>query len=275
MKALKTLFLFVFSILVTSCFESPKFDNVPHIEYRSIYFGLSKDPSLMDSLVVELAFEDGDGNLGLDNNYRNEPFHEVDFFLTDGTQLTTKVRERYPDNTNNIAFLDVPPGASGKIVRLGDLPGLPPNSCDDYKTGKINVLPEDAGVFDNTYTVVEKQDPTYYEVSGTFLVEPNENNKNIIVHFFYANKENPQNPEDYTEQEWPCQNFNGRFQILSDDESALSGTLRYTMSSFGFSGVMSDKNWQLRFTIKDRDLNTSNEVSTQLFTLDEITNNCD
>ena len=61
--------LFTAAILIGSCVEPPDFAIEPKIEFVS----LSKDTLLQgvfqqDSLVVTFAFEDGDGDLGREDN---------------------------------------------------------------------------------------------------------------------------------------------------------------------------------------------------------------
>src|SRR5688572_9599859 len=53
------------SLAVSSCFDPPEFPIIPEIAYENIRFVDRPDPST-DSLVLELSFKDGDGDLGLD-----------------------------------------------------------------------------------------------------------------------------------------------------------------------------------------------------------------
>jgi hypothetical protein len=271
MKALKTLLLFTFSIVVTSCFDSPEFGDIPRIEYKDIYYGVSTDPDKADSLVVMLEFEDNNGDLGLGDAYRNEPFHEFDFHLTDGTSITSKVRVHY-DDPNSIGFLDIPEGVTGKLVRQGEsIPGLPEPNCFDYKRVGVNIRYEDRHIFDANYsepdTFPDYKNPVFFRLTEFFYVDPNENHTNITVRFFQ--NPNPQDPNSQFVESISCDSFDGRFEKLSDKGSPLSGTMTYTMSSLDFSRL-NEGAWQLKITIKDRALHTSNEVSTRKFTLAEI-----
>lgn len=264
MKAIKAALLFVFSILMASCFESPEFPDTPQIEFVDIYFGLAATPAQQDSIVVELAFEDGDGDLGLDDNFRNDPFHEFDLFLTDGSSITSTVKNVYQSSVSQFAVLDVPDNANGLLTRFGDTPGLPDN-CENYKTLELYVDDADRRVFNETYNVVQQQG--FWKVSGKFLVENNPYNKNIHVVFFRS--ENGK----FVKYEWPsCQTFDGRFTVLTDDPRPLSGTIRYTMSSFGFASVMGDRDteWQMKFVVFDRALHKSDTVTRQFY-LEDIT----
>jgi hypothetical protein len=278
MKATRPLFLFIFSIIMASCFDSPEFSKTPKIEFRNLYFGYGATPSQLDSLVVELSFEDGDGDLGLDDSYRNFPYHEFDLFLGDGNVKTATVRNFYSAPTAILPVLDVPDGATGKLVRYGDLPGLPPDNCENFKDLDLIVSKSDDDIFDSTYTF--KDEGEYYVVSGKFHVELNKYANNIFVRF-YRNP-TPNNPDGWYEYKWPfCPNFDGRFTVLSDEATPLSGTMRYTMSSYGFASEMGNPEelWKLSFTIVDqarRGYNPDNDaedntVFSPPFTLNEIT----
>jgi hypothetical protein len=268
MKALKSLSLFIFSTLMVSCFEEPKFADAPRIEYKSIYFGVSKNPSNpIDSLVIELDFEDGNGDLGLDDRHLNEPFHEHDFFLLDGGTLSQPLREIHYSNVA-VPILDIPDGLTGKLARKGD-PIADTKECD-YLNDVIFIEDIDMKFFDASYNTTDIEESPLTQVSGEFYVKPNPNRNNIEVKFYSTTSTNA---EDLTEFTWPdCLNFNGRFKVLheGDDDRALKGTMRYTMSSTGIQANMSNKYWQLRVTIRDRAFNVSNEIRTELFTLDGI-----
>jgi hypothetical protein len=270
MKGTKTLFLIGFLAALTGCFDSPKFGNTPKIEYKNIYFGYAPTPSKLDSLVVELSFEDGDGDLGLGDEYRNFPFHEYDLFLRDENSINHTVRIGYSSNASQTAYVEVPEQFNGKLVRLGDLPDLPPDNCENYKQLDVLVKGIDTRIFDESYTSIEQGND--FLVSGKFLIETNRNNKNIFVKFF--RNLSPGNPDTWEEYVWPfCQTFDGRFTTLADEPTPLSGTMRYTMSSFGFASIMGNPEvaWRMEFTVMDRALRESNTVSTQPFLLQEIT----
>ncbi len=262
MKPTKALLLFTISLLFASCFESPEFPSTPKIKFKDIYFGLAPTPDRQDSIVVELDFEDGDGDLGLGAEFRNEPFHEYDLFLTDGTSITTSVRNVYAPGPSQFAFLDIPDDATGKLARYGDQPSKPDN-CDNYKDLQVYIEDADQWVFDNTYTATDQGN--YWLVSGRFLVENNPYNKNLHVVFFRRVDDR------FVKYTWPdCQTFDGRFTTLADEPRPLSGTIRYTMSSFGFQAVMGDPTteWQMKFVVFDRAGHKSDTVSTQFYLRD-------
>jgi hypothetical protein len=272
MKAVKTLSLFFFSLLFGACFDSPDFSNVPKIKFNRIYFGPSADPFSTDSLVLEFEFEDGDGDLGLESENDQPPFHEFEFYLSDGNNITATVFERDTNSINPPRILKVPRGANGLLVRQNDLPGLPNDPCL-YEQKTVYVLPEDVRIFDDSYSIIEHKNQanvvTYYEVSGPIYRAVNLNHYNILVDFYTTSDPNTK-PEDYQKYSWGCQTFHSRFPVLSDDDTPLSGKISFAIRSLNFS-PMTRNYWQLRFRILDRNLNTSNEVSTQLFLLSEIT----
>jgi hypothetical protein len=270
MKAPKSLSLFIFSVLLVSCFQEPEFADEPRIEYKSIYFGRSKNPANpTDSLVIELEFEDGNGDLGLDDRHVNEPYHEQEFFLLDGTTLSQPLREIHYSDVS-VPILDIPDNLTGKLARRGDPIPVQTGACD-FATDVIFIEHKDFKFFDTTYDTSHVKNPPLVQVLGDFYIKPNPNHNNIEVKFYSTTSTEPENLEEFI---WPdCFNFDARFKVLheGDDERALKGTMRYTMASTGIQANMSTKRWQLRITIKDRMFNTSNEVRTELFTLAQIT----
>lgn len=95
-------FLFVF-FTVVACQKRPTFPITPKIDLNDFYFKELKDYPL-DSLVIKIKFEDGDGDLGLGANETNPPY-----------QLLDPVT--YPN---------------GDTVRFGDS-NTPPYNCVDYE----------------------------------------------------------------------------------------------------------------------------------------------
>lgn len=271
MKPINTLFLFAFLILLAGCFNAPDFNDSPRIEFKDLCFGIAADPQKSDSLVLEIDFEDGDGDLGLNQSFRNEPYHEYDLFLSDDMSIGPAVRTFYPDDTSP-GYLVVPANSTGKLIRAGDpIVGLPPNTCVNFKTLTVNVRAADRHIFDESYeytAIPNETSPIYYRVMATFYVEPNEKSRNIFVKFYH--KETDSSPlEEYNG--W-CVDFDGRFMVLSDKKSAISGSLKYTMiaDDIDWLSTMSTGQWQVRVSVMDRAFHKSNEVSTPLFTLDQI-----
>lgn len=73
--------LFLFTAVITACKkEEPPFSEVPRIEVVSIYPDSAK--AFSDSIVVEIYYEDGDGDLG-----ENSPFAQNLFLVDQRNQL--------------------------------------------------------------------------------------------------------------------------------------------------------------------------------------------
>ena len=74
MKFLSAFYVFIFtSLLLTSCYDDPDFGNEPRLTYIDVYFR-ENAPGTLDSLVVIVNFEDGDGDLGI---IQGEPGYEL------------------------------------------------------------------------------------------------------------------------------------------------------------------------------------------------------
>ena len=60
------------TLLAASCFDPPQFPMVPEIAYQNVRFVDVPDASpaelSTDSLVLEISFKDGDGDLGIGSN---------------------------------------------------------------------------------------------------------------------------------------------------------------------------------------------------------------
>lgn len=70
--------LFLIILLITgfgSCKKVKKFDDIPRIEYTSFTSIYNPDLEIYDRGVLQFYFEDGDGDIGLDNNDILPPFN--------------------------------------------------------------------------------------------------------------------------------------------------------------------------------------------------------
>jgi hypothetical protein len=82
------------SILLISCETPSELPLEPKISFERVMF---KDlPAGPDSLIVEINFTDGDGNLGLGKNENNIPFHPFDF-RTSATGARIKYDKKNPE----------------------------------------------------------------------------------------------------------------------------------------------------------------------------------
>jgi hypothetical protein len=260
MKTIKGLATFIFfSVMFGACFSPPEFSTVPSISFQRVFFRENPDPVAKDSLVVEINFQDGDGDLGLGDAFSDYPYHTVSYYLANDGDTTTL--GTFSPYTNLQEVLLVPEGAVGKLatVRTRKTPGhgyenmFPEYICPfkntDYVYDSIYVLEQDAHIFD------ESTHNLFRTYNGDFLVR--QNNDTYVV-FDWKNS---------------CgfgADFSARFPILTDGSNPLEGTLRYGMGTVGFHQLFDGKTIKLRIRIFDRALNASNVVESQPFMLQDI-----
>lgn len=289
MKAKNGLLLFIISLLLISCFDAPEFSNTPAIKLADIYFGKSKRLDKPDSLVVTVTFEDGDGDLGLDNNQLSDPFHNYDYFIatSEGTLLKVGKTELVPD----YYVLNIPPGTNGSIAdwetatqppfNTQMVPFSPSTACTNYSrlnpvTHYDSVLIASefesllAGSEEDWEKVTYERPGDYIIVRDTFYTAPNPNFYNMEIHLLKKTGVNEFEEFDFTPY---CPlSFNGRFPTLTEPgkENPLSGDITYSMTSSAFESIMGNNIWKLRVIVRDRTLNVSRPAESKEFTLDEI-----
>lgn len=285
MKIIKGLSIFLFlAVLLGSCFDEPEYSIIPEIELETVEFVPVGDISDPDSLNLFIKFKDGDGDLGLNNDEIDFPYHDTNFFLEDGNGDTTKIGQQ-------VLYGNLPPfirlnGATGKLVtkrtrNKSAYSYLPDyyagsNKCLAYTYDSIYVDEKDKHIFDNTYTIydtlISSVFPPVYVLLDTFYYEPNPFHYNIEVDFLL------QQNGSFEEFDWRAlmingscgTTFDGRFPVLTDKSRAVEGTILYSMQSSGFLTLFGVKNLKLRIKIRDRALHTSNTLETPAFTLSGI-----
>lgn len=236
MRAIKQLAIVgILAATVGACFDAPEFPIEPQIEYQNLTFkpgGIGG----FDSLILDISFKDGDGDLGLspeetgcvsDDVCYNSKF----YFLKPNEELITYRDKRTDPNYSNLPEF------------------INPFSCINWE-----IYREDNVVID------------------TFYFELNPDHHNIDVDFLVKNPNGTFTEFDWTKEfDFPnCGvTFDGRFPILFEDRpgSPLEGTIRYGMGSTGFRILFSLKTIKLRIQIKDRALHRSNIIETPEFTL--------
>ena len=293
MRVSKTLLLFLSSVILVSCFDSPEFSNIPKIKFESIYFGKARNEFSPDSLVVQIAFEDGDGDLGLEQSFVDEPFHPTNFYIAQNGNLVPIGTRTYDPLLP--PFLAITSDHTGKLATLSTsredqymdkMANYASDSACIYYSGDINrtnyaitvdsvlVYGPDAAAISEFSEVYEASSPTlpesFFVVKDTFYVQRNPAYQNIEVRFF--RKQSVEAAfEEIDFYKLLCQEiFEGRFPVLSSKENALSGTIKYSMKSTQFENVLSTGIWQLEIRIRDRALHVSDPIRTKEFTLAEI-----
>lgn len=267
----------------SSCFTPPEFDDKPEISLSRIEFKVTPDPSEADSLIVYIDFRDGDGDMGINDEFRDDPYHEQTFFLEDGGEIKPIGTVQQP--LNNIPGypselpMIVTPNPSGKLVTnrsrdngYGFLPAFNSGdlNCRNYTIKELLIAPVSKNAIDASFNITDTlRDQTgaeYYVIRDTLHFERNLNYYNIIVRF-YESSGGP-----FTEFSWEdelCQTFNGRFPVLADEPGPLEGTIRYAMTSSGFVPFFSIKDLQLDIIVKDRAFK-KDSIRTNVFKLADI-----
>lgn len=77
---MKYILFFSAIVVILSCTRPPELNDVPEIRLENIAF--RANPDGMDELILDIYFEDGDGNLGLGQDETYPPFNER-FAVTD------------------------------------------------------------------------------------------------------------------------------------------------------------------------------------------------
>jgi hypothetical protein len=279
MKVIKGLILFCFlSLGVSACFDAPEFNITPEISFSKIQFKEIPGAATNDSLILYLDFRDGDGDLGYFEGDLEEPYNASFYFLADGTGDTTQVATTQVYDTEDRPYILLKSeNKIGKLVtnrtrnepNYGYLPVYDNTSCLYYADDELLVP---AAAADDTYNIADtlfgQGGDMFFLIQGEpLLYKSNVNHNNIDVRFWVFEN------GSFVEFDWLaeyCFRFDARFPVLTDKTGPLEGTIRYAMPSTGFLSNFSIKTRKLSGKIRDRALNTSNEIFTPQFTLDGI-----
>ncbi|MEX2231013.1 MAG: hypothetical protein WD824_02540 [Cyclobacteriaceae bacterium] len=301
MKLIKGLGLLSFLVIISgSCFDPPEFPVVPQIEFERIEFVNSVSPSDFDSLNLYIRFKDGDGDLGFREGTEDisYPYHNAFFYQALDVE-PGEIAKLEPISTvsgfvgSEEYDLLLPDPNLGKLVvyssrKKDGFSALPQTfHCADYEYlgGKVDpnnqgdgrrllIRKVDRAVLDPMIKLVDsipfadKPNVTeYYQIRDTLYFTPNQDHYNIEVDFLVKD---PTADGGFREYDWRrefCTTFDGRFPVFSDKQSSIDGTLRYSMTSFGFTSIFSIKTLKLRVSIKDRERHPSYPIETNEFTL--------
>lgn len=240
------------SFLLSKCSEeeTPNYPIEPYIEFRSIKFTETPDVTEPDEIALTFYYRDGDSNLGLDQSleYQSDPFHHAYFFRKiDGSPVTS----------DHFFFKEA---SIDDLIQYSDL-DFPPYDTIPY-----------VNKYDCKYWYYYENKFLYYQI--------NENHFNILVKFFWSD-----NGINFIELDWMeliCHTLNGRFPDLSEakNNSTISsgpftiqvknnfeGKITYTIQSNGFKPLFGGKKLKISIQIKDRALNNSNIIETDILEL--------
>lgn len=133
-------FLLIYFVII-GCQERPTFPDTPTISLNNFYFKEIQDLSL-DSLIIKIKFEDGDGDLGLDANETQFPYQLLDPVIDPAT---------------------------GDTLRHGD-PNTPEYNCLDYE-----IIRRESSVGDSLTvtadTIYVIRNPDHFNFYLTFLIK--------------------------------------------------------------------------------------------------------
>ena len=257
-------------VLVISCNAPDPYSPVPNIGFKSLQYheiGTIGDPGdQLDSLILEFNFQDGDGNIGINRDENEYPYHEFEFVLDNAGRMVT-----YSTTDIELPLHRFAPGTTGALdFSVSD--NRPLFSCDDYEEIFINaardtyVLQSDAGQLEEGQTEF---------VLDTVYIIKNKNFNNLSVQFFRKRAENDYELIDWTRvfDVFGCgPSFDGRFPVFDVESigSSLEGSIKYKMVSSGFRQVIRTDAFRLEFNILDRNFNQSQTITTPDFFLDDI-----
>jgi hypothetical protein len=269
-------------VAVSACFEAPEFSDTPKITFKDIRFKEIGEVSDYDTLILYLDFKDGNGDLGLSPLNEDDfeiPYNSEFYFLADGAGDTIPIVSTVRQNYTILNDSEQP----GKIVtsktrllpNYGYLPAYNQNSCVNYSFLTEVLVPFSS--IDATYeiqdTVIINERP-YAKIQEAVLYRPNPNHYNIEIKFWIFDG----STGDYIEFDWfeeYCITYDGRFTTSlnpfpSYTNRPIEGTLRYAMANTSFPAIFGINQMKISARIRDRALNVSNTVYTQVFDLDKI-----
>ena len=89
-------FVTILPLWMASCYQPPEFPVVPKIEFESVDF---KEGDILDTLIIRVKFQDGDGDLGLGGEENDPPYHSLNFYpnINDPCRFSERFDERCND----------------------------------------------------------------------------------------------------------------------------------------------------------------------------------
>jgi len=257
--------------LVSSCERPPELSVQPRIEFFKVEF-VEQFPGGSDSLYVTIKLEDGDGDLGLEADMNDDPYHPVNYF----DSLTGQPLSSFNPRTIKYGFIN----ARGEAIRTANpqfdtLPDYDfPEICFNYESVfRLEFIPADSFLILYPDTLEFNSD-TLYRIEDIYYIQRNPNHNNIFVDFFIE-QGGQFVPFDFSNLlPGSCNlGYDARFPSLSEsinEEQTLQGELRYGMLATSWRGILRNNNIKLRVFIKDRARNDSNQVESNAFTLDDV-----
>ena len=232
--------------------ESSDIPAIPAISLKSMRFVQVGEIRNLDTLIITLEYQDGDGDLGLTND-ENDPRFDSEVIYYDSA--TSGELFEFTDRAIRYGYID----QYGEVV----------------KTTLNDTLPE---FNDINQCLYYRLISTEINESTIAYVNPNPNFYNIFVNFSRVT------PDGLEPVVWETQNFkpggsnqcasplHGRFpppEYNTNLLTPLAEPLKYEITSRAFIDFFGTGTFQTDIRIKDRALNSSNVVSAR-FTLDGL-----
>lgn len=241
---------FIFLIGCAACLctrcngkDEVEFPDEPYIEFRGFKFVDVEGVANPDTLKFSIYFRDGDFDLGLKGTEQGPPYNLYNYYLKDGTVAPSFQLDQVK---SMIIFSDK------KTINPDTLPSFDyPFNCTNWEI-----------VRDDNYMVL---DTVYRTINPGGL--------NFMFDFYLSEGNGP------FEKMITCtRGFNGRFEKPFQNKpgspfqfrkiSDREGILIFSIASSSIKSYFKGKNIKSKIKIKDRALNSSNEVETDIFTLD-------
>lgn len=241
-------------LALDGCFTAPTYPVVPKISFVDMWYERPPQPDL-PTVVLQLNFTDGDGDLGLDPSFETDTAFVELFYVTRQNQYISNVTlEKFP----TVALADYKFVKRNPNVRLPNGAPFPPLNCKNWLQRKTRVNNLDQ-IQDTVYF---ESNESYYNILVDLLIDDGTGNFKLFdpnVEFSFPN----------------CAggDYNGRFPVLSSDpgkKSPLDGTLTYKMKTIVTELVIGSKRFKLRVQILDRAYHRSNVIETEPTTLAAI-----
>jgi hypothetical protein len=225
------------TLLFVGCFDPPDFSNVPEISFRSLRYIEYEDAP--DSMLLQFDFRDGNGDIGIDDDYFQYPFHRFNLIIDSRDSLVT-ISD--PDVVPPFYVVD----PAGQRELFSETDNRPPfNNCDYFFNA--DVIPDTLFIQEN-------------EFSNNFHIEFLERKNGQYSKVFFSNS--------------TCDvvDFDGRIPIFDSEHNgqSLTGTITYRLYSQGFPIILTPDTFKIRFYLYDRELNPSNVVESPEFLFQDI-----
>ncbi len=231
--------------LMTSCLEPDEISEIPKIKFKRLEF-VDVDNGA-DSLKLTFDFEDGDGDIGLQDDETYSPYHPFFYIIYYDSAIANYENVTLSDTVSKPPFYAVDERGYGYLFSETD--NRPAFNCYDYYFEK--------------------------DLPDTFYVFRNEYHSNMYLKFF--KKRNGSYYETSIAQEFGITDCNEvvenlRIPIFDYDKfgEPTVGNITYTYLSNGIVPFLASDTFKLQFYIYDRQLNQSNIVDTPDFLLGDI-----